>query len=44
MKDLSFFLNKIFRPIKCSPTIIENCWHALRRKMMKGWKPIKDGR
>jgi hypothetical protein len=44
MKDLSSFLNKIFRAIKCLPSIIKNCWHALRRRMKKGWGPIKGGR
>jgi hypothetical protein len=44
MKIFSSFLNKIFRAIKCPPTIIENCCHALRRRMKKGWGPIKGGR
>jgi hypothetical protein len=36
MKDFFFFLSKIFRAIKCPPTIIGNCWHVLRRRMKKG--------
>jgi hypothetical protein len=32
MKDFSSFLSKIFRAIKCPPTIIGNCWHVFKEE------------